>query len=118
MMAHPISNRVYYGFLIFLLTSSASASDPRGPTKDALSFGLGSSSCARWMNNPQVHQAARQWVFGFWSGWNAIRGMDIGQHTDADGIIGAVESVCRSDPSMPLAQAASAAWNDLAVKGR
>jgi len=93
-------------FFKFVLPSLATAQTP--PTVNA--FGSGLSSCASWLNSHDARGEGDGWILGFWSGANVAAWKSVGSTTDAHGVIGEVELVCRKQPSLLLATAVWQVW--------
>lgn len=79
-------------------------------------FGMGGYSCARAFASENLNQT-QSWIFGFWSGVNNTRGLQVGSHTDGDGVLGEVRRVCASHPATLLYVAAEKAYANLHRQG-
>jgi len=86
------------------------------PTPMVSGFGMGGYSCARAFA-PENMANAVSWIFGFWSGVNNTRGLQVGAKTDADGVIGEVKRVCASRPAALLYVAVDQAYANLHKQG-
>jgi hypothetical protein len=58
------------------------------------------------------------WALGYWSGLNAGTKINVGQSTDAQGMIGEIDLVCSANPSTRFTEAVARARNKLAAKRR
>ena len=82
--------------------------------------GLGGSSCATWLNDPNHEDLATSWVLGYWTAVNVMAPVNhhVGQNSDADGIMAEVRLVCRANPSMRIQEATGIAYGKMRVAGR
>lgn len=83
---------------------------------NAMTFGIGRSSCATWQSNQANRTAGSNWLLGFWTGLNAANTSNnlVGAKTDGLGIIAEVEKICSQRPSMDLMDATTAVYSALA----
>jgi hypothetical protein len=74
-------------------------------------FGAGDWSCATWLATPESEAIGNLWITGYWSGRNVAevdtaKPEDVGQSTDARGVVGEVKKLCQANPSAKLLIAA------------
>ena len=95
--------RIWLASLFFL----ASASWTGAEEITYFSFGVGTTSCAKWLSSPDHQAEGDGWVGGFWSGLNAnnFHNHFVGAHSDAYAIWGEVRKICLGEPSTTLAEA-------------
>ena len=76
-------------------------------------------SCASALHPADKFESdIRSWVLGFWSGQNFEGRALVGRNTDSNGIVGEVEKVCRSQPSMLFISAVRSTYMDMKKAGR
>ena len=82
--------------------------------------GLGGSSCATWLNDPNHEDLVTSWVLGYWTATNVVAPVNhhVGQNSDADGIMAEVRLVCQANPSMRIQEATGIAYGKMRVAGR
>jgi hypothetical protein len=80
-------------------------------------IGVGNDSCATAFRRENLIQS-QAWIYGFWSGRNSERRASVGFSTDANGIVGEVERLCRLSPSTALVIAATVAYDAMETDGR
>ncbi len=86
-------------------------------------MGLGTVSCATWLQTPTNKTRGEQWVFGFFSGANefsAIAGENgmVSESTDQPGLIAEVKKICDEEPSKLLIDAAATVYFSMRKAGR
>jgi hypothetical protein len=71
--------------------------------------GFGSKTCSDWLSSPGHKLEGAVWIYGFWSGLNYVAAASEQKQSQAGSAdaLGAVEKVCRREPSQILA---SAVW--------
>lgn len=82
------------------------------PTKAFTLAGMGAESCATAFS-PAYESRTEDWVLGFFSGLNAASGKNVGQGTDAEGLVGEVRLACQSKPSAKMVEAALKAYRKM-----
>ncbi len=88
---------------------------------DVLMFG-GGYSCTTWLT--QNFEAGKAWIWGYWTGRNiggvVVGGAPVvvGHTTDQNGIIGEVQLVCQTEPSLTLTGAVSKVYKRFLDEGR
>jgi hypothetical protein len=115
--------------LIFLLAfcaiSANAAEEPAGGNsseQQAVNLaGFGSKTCSDWLSSPDHKLEGAVWIYGFWSGLNYVAAASEQKQSQASSadMVGAVEQVCRREPSRILASAVWVAYvGRSAVHGR
>ena len=79
-------------------------------------FGMGGYSCAKAFS-PENLANTQSWIFGFWSGVNNTRGLQVGSRTDAAGVLDEVRRVCEVHPAVMLYVATDQAYANLHKAG-
>lgn len=100
-----------------LIAAAVVAGTPPWPTAVIWTYG-GSQSCATWLAGDAQKAQGSEWALGFWTGLNLAFGKKVGSHTDAPGVLGEIEKVCRDSPSLVLIEAARRAYADMSIAGR
>lgn len=79
--------------------------------------GDGGLSCATWLSTQTAYGYGNEWVWGFWTGANAVSAAagttdgKVGRSTDNLGIVGEVRKICEAEPSIHLFAAAARTFN-------
>lgn len=105
------------GVILSILPIMASVASPANQRALPLPFtliGMGVESCAKAFN-PTYADKTEDWILGFVSGMNAVKGSNVGRNTDAQGVIGEVRLICSQRPSMRMVEAAAEAYKKMAV---
>lgn len=105
-----------------LIFSTGAFGQPQTPSTSATMFGVGGKSCAAAVTPSNKLQWA-SWVMGFWSGLNAHASAErqtanIGESTDAQGVVAEIELYCSANPSTPLSDATFLVHGRLKMMGR
>lgn len=95
-----------------VLALSSGPAGAEGPNDPILMVGVGTLSCATWLNEPAQRLLSEQWILGFWTAMNAYSepGGAVGQSTDQAGIVGEVRKDCQGQPSLKLMYATYKAY--------
>src|SRR5690242_1654621 len=113
--------------MFFLSTCAAAAKSADDPTPDPAAqlsvklVGVGSKTCSDWLSSPSRKLEGAVWIYGFWSGLNYVAAASEQKQSQASSadMVGAVEQVCRREPSRILASAVWVAYvGRSAVHGR
>ena len=80
-------------------------------------IGIGNDSCATAFR-PENRMQTGAWILGFWSARNYERRANVGETSDAHGIIAEVELTCSKLPSSPMKYAAIVAYDAMEQDGR
>ena len=107
-----------------LITLVLLTAQSKADTTNLLTFGIGQSSCAKWLSTPALEIEGNDWILGFWTGVNVGtffagggRG-NIGHSTDAFGIIGEVKKLCLNSPSQLVSTTASVVFHEFVKAGK
>lgn len=97
--------RTYWFILIFGFYTLPVSSQ----TVSTIQMGFGRASCATWLSSPVNEAEGSAWVLGWWSGRNLSNALndqngEIGQSTDALGVLGTVKQSCLAQPAVSLSE--------------
>jgi hypothetical protein len=107
-----------YMVLFLFAASSAHAQNGQAWVVEPQDNGK-SISCATALGTTgQFDPDTRFWALGFWSGQNTARLAMVGHTTDANGIIGEIEKLCRNEPAMPYVSAVGSTYITMKKAGR
>lgn len=112
----------YAALLAGLIGSSAIAEDPivYSPLKNGQTFVCADLTASNVNDSNQI----RQYVLGYWSGFNAansynsLPGVDVGATTSVNGIFGEIKLYCARNPSMDIPTAVLSTYLKFKRSGR
>jgi hypothetical protein len=56
-------------------------------------FGIGGRTCGNWLSSPTTEQEGGIWIVGYWSALDATNGLNVGQRSGPDAILGGKEKL-------------------------
>lgn len=105
--------------MLMMVSWPALAQNPMS-TESAYLYGIGRSSCANWLSQPEHESEGETWILGYWSGLNVLNAPShlVGGHSDGPAIIGEVKKICLSEPSTALSNAVARVYYQFEQDGK